>query len=938
MGSLRKFISIFVVLCLLIETLPVFAQGSLGNPPSAVPIVQNQNLISGDEDKPQNPPGTPAGVECISENIIPSAGRPCCVGLGLNSAGKCDEIPVSSPDILSCSSNADCSMGRGCFSQTQAALTSGAHFIPTAKEASQDFIQEFRATLPESGSPKSAGQSCVHSRDCDSYSCLSGVCEDKKSCRYALLNEVASGVECQAGLVKDPSGKCVTNPNAANPVYTNTEDPQFEDGQKCMFTLPEEDRNNAIVAMRSLRSMEFFLSNISTREDEECFRIVPTLKPIGRKLSDSRKQVLENFTEVLNGIEFDFKQLVDATDKGPTAGQMITIHQGSLGAESLSNANLATRQTSGYDSLMMLYRRNTLFKNYEEAMKEIVEEAHAPVAKLSEAMSGWTDSSTSWNMGSHVVSSYNCEASKYQTRKWWKWKTHYYQATHERWAYYYEMSGSGGSSVIDKPYVTSTLNLLSADKNAATKFKAQNYYLIDPLIYWSKPLSAYGAAIGLKKKSGFLGFSGFRDLRKAWRVSSLGPMFEDSRAAIINHMKNLKVNSSQRGFIYEPELVTTQAKDCLNNPANPENCAPFEEFLNELQQEAFAYFLAYGYSPRDSYAGFFTDANTMRRALLRKLDSDMRYISTYYSKLITQRDKQNQCLDRLLKGIEDSGILTRDRLGLTEGGTYYLPGQYNGNSLNAQNNARLLKSEDLIKLRRQNFNFNLRNVSATTTANSRMDNLVTSSSSGAGTSRLSDSDRAFLAGRAASFKRANEKAAKAGIDVAGKVKVAQDLTNELARSSVASRSGKLGSSFGASGGDSRSRAGELGGMLSTSSLDKPNKEESNKSNESVASGNEADNKDGSVAGTSAGTSGLTSGLGQDSMGQQVGEQGNATNGATSSDGTGLSDEDKLVLMSAYEKNKSDYEGSEEDGLFSKVSKAYVRNLDKVLKKKKKIQD
>lgn len=53
------------------------------------------------------------------------------------------------------------------------------------------------------------------------------------------------------------------------------------------------------------------------------------------------------------------------------------------------------------------------------------------------------------------------------------------------------------------------------------------------------------------------------------------------------------------------------------------------------------------------------------------------------------------------------------------------------------------------------------------------------------------------------------------------------------------------------------------------------------------------------------------------------------------DGTGLSDDDKDLLLSQNERTKGDYKNYEEDVLFKKVSKAYVKNLKKVLVKIKK---
>ncbi len=48
----------------------------------------------------------------------------------------------------------------------------------------------------------------------------------------------------------------------------------------------------------------------------------------------------------------------------------------------------------------------------------------------------------------------------------------------------------------------------------------------------------------------------------------------------------------------------------------------------------------------------------------------------------------------------------------------------------------------------------------------------------------------------------------------------------------------------------------------------------------------------------------------------------------------LNDEEKDALMRNYESNKSVYKEDSSDSLFERISKAYVRNLDKILTRKK----
>lgn len=48
----------------------------------------------------------------------------------------------------------------------------------------------------------------------------------------------------------------------------------------------------------------------------------------------------------------------------------------------------------------------------------------------------------------------------------------------------------------------------------------------------------------------------------------------------------------------------------------------------------------------------------------------------------------------------------------------------------------------------------------------------------------------------------------------------------------------------------------------------------------------------------------------------------------------MNDEEKDVVLANYERTKSEYKEDSSDSLFERISKAYVRNLDRILVKKK----
>ena len=52
----------------------------------------------------------------------------------------------------------------------------------------------------------------------------------------------------------------------------------------------------------------------------------------------------------------------------------------------------------------------------------------------------------------------------------------------------------------------------------------------------------------------------------------------------------------------------------------------------------------------------------------------------------------------------------------------------------------------------------------------------------------------------------------------------------------------------------------------------------------------------------------------------------------------MSDEEKDRMAANYDRTKSEYKTSEDDTLFQVLSKTYVRNLDKILTRKKKLDE
>lgn len=887
------------------------------------------------EEEGENPYEPGVGSSCVTQNQPLLPGASCCTGLALNpNTNKCDEIVISDNSMPSCTAGEACPSGTGCYPQRASDLYS--NLSPGGAEPeTQSFIEAMLSESPN----KPVGDVCTHANECLSYSCVSGHCEDKKICRFAAEGETpAAGVNCGTGLILSGSGVCVPDPNASNPVYLGLlNEVNVNDNGQCRFELDEETRQKSLVAMKSLRAMEFFFANISLPTEDECFQVVPELKDkVGKLFYERRKIVLANFTQTLNGIESDFQSLTTA-QAGST--KTVNIHgpavlfntegeqNASHGHETITEGDLATRQTSGYDSLMMMYRRNLMFQSYEREMQKIVQDVSGTVSGLSQGMSSWKDNDTSWNIGSRVVENYNCKA-KYKKWKPFKWKTKYFSKTKDRWTNYYEVTGSAGANaaIVKRDRVAEYLGLMGGmtKDEAIAEFTKPKYYLMDPLMYGGQSFASHGQKKSLGSGGGLLGMLGLgtKDLRNAryLRGDSAGSytkIYNNVKAKMDEFYKGLKGTSELPNFIYEPELVTTSAKDCATNPSNTK-CEDFRAFQEEVMDQAFAQFLAYSAYRSGTYGGYFTNASTWRRRVLAKLEVDMVNINKYYEAVIAKRDQQNACIERLVNGVIDSGILGPGN-GISEGNGNTSTAAATVQGLETGNNA--LSSRRLSPSTRAKFSFSLDGASNTNGQKTFLDGMIKSSASSDRGGVGSQSSGSALAIRNTQMKEYNVKASKAGVNLAAKENAVSSGIKSIAGTSSAlgsSGSSNLLASASPSGVDFKANAGSAS-LMGDGDL------------------KGGDLNGGDINGTNlgAGELGLAGGDGSGLSGiSDPGASSGAASASSADDGTGLSDSEKEKMMTSYQNNKEQYQGYEDDALFKKVSKAYVRNLDRILKRKK----
>jgi len=881
--------------------------------------------------------------QCTPMGEIPPSGSTnsaCCRDviddkpLMLNSAGVCDRQPEVDESLVSCTSDSSCSSGMQCVPQTTSIMFSGygAELNPDNQFKKDEFDSQLTDPLGD------VGANCSHARDCSSYHCVSGKCKEKKICRLFAEGEFAGpNGNCGPDLEKAPNGSCQKSAEAKNALYAGLlENPGISSDNQCKLNINQETIEKSKVALRSIRALEWLFSTINVQGDDECLGIFPLLREeVGKPINETRKNILKNYSIVMNQIDNDFQTIISAGEayKKSISNNAQSVSQNTMvnyDGSNVSQSELGSRVSSGYEGMMLTYRRNNLLKSYEMAMLDLMGQVSPKLAGLSKAMESWTDDSESWSLGSTVYNKRNCQGSRFDVKIWWTWKSFYFHKLHKRYANFYFVNGSSpnNSSVIQRENVKNVLALIGADtpENIASKFTTSTYALMDPPMFGGVKHGDLGE---MKFSSNFthtLSWGGFRDYRKRGNldgdgVKNLTTLHSKLRENIKSFYKNYKVDSQQKKFIYEPEF--NQARDCFESDRTA-NCTEFDKFLDDVVDEALAHFLAY--SMRDArtvrvwglnfnfhsqYRDYFNNAKSYRRKLLAKLEVDIQNLSTFYNSIISERDKQNACIEKITNGIIDSGILAGGTGGIQEG-------NYNNGgsgSLNPGSGANALKTQKLSPLTRGNYTFKLQNSSLSKIADSSNFGNVTGSGLTSDAASVSGGVGANLAARLNYMKDKNKKASLAGVNVESKIKAVNDLMKSMGSKYGNSSFGNSMASMGASSASGGKAFGFGDGTGASTSGDKTNEI----GNASVGATQNTQNGNGQY------------GLGNSSVSSTNSDE-NAAN-----DGTGMNDDEKDKLLTEVQNNKDQFQPNEEDGIFKVVSKAYVRNLDRILIRKKKIE-
>ena len=884
----------------------------------------------------------------------------CCEGLKLNKTTGLCEDPIKDSTLIYCAGlstnpaagDTDCGtkapgLGLGCFRMSEDDFFSkdvnqANQMIPQSD--SQDTVDDDRDKFAKDddsnpnldGAPD--GSSCKASSECDSYFCdpTAKTCQPKFICRRADIAEsVRAGVRCEDGLIVTTDGKCDLSEADKQLYYMGLieSDVTVKTTNACDLREYQKDpqmadiRTKSIVSMKTLRAMEWLFATSSLEDSQECLEILPLLRDnMAKTFNEERKKILTNFNIEMSKIEADSETLKNASENSKGT---VSIH-----GDTIAEKDLATRRSSGYDALKLMWRRNLLFQSYEKAMTEIITTAGATLGGLAEEMQSWKDKSKKWTVDGKewtYKTAGKCRGKKAKKIK-------------KRWTNFYQVNATSeaNSAVVKSKTIADYLSLVSGDSsdsvvstliNGPKNSRLSNYFLIDPLMPGDKGSVSFEQFGTGKSNKRQLNADAYPEMRKVFR--------ERIQAFYLR----MKGEGAPANFVYEPEIIKMEARDCIEKPSGP-NCELYTAFLDEMTDIAMAQFLAYSIHSKNSYKRYFSATN-LRRKLLAKYSTDMQNVVKYYNAMSTARDEQTSCLEKSMNQIvaevidDGAGVLLdtktdsvstgTDATGTastTSGSTSASSGAVNssrsetttnaasaGSSSSTQGSGLVNKTtKTSLRVTSSSKNPFIKDLRSSLTATSNIDSMAgttTSSAKTAGTSFGNAASTKQFATRLVAMKTTNSLAASKGISLSSKEKAVA--------SSLASLSQSTGNSAG-----SASKA--------------PSKLASNGLNAQTVAELEMAPKDiekeaamilerrAIEAGKAAAPATASTGYGAPAV---------TPGSATQAD---LSETDQEVIEANYERTKAEYRSAEEDDLFDKVSKAYVRNLDKILKKKKQIED
>lgn len=904
--------------------------------------------------------------------------------LNLNTM-KCDEPQLHDPTLKICTAHGQCTNGNGCLPQRSADL-----FQLSEYDSYKKFVNAQTGFYGSRNGGKflTSGKPCTHSKECKTYSCqpdlsaqpgnplaansLGGRCEPRMVCRRAQINEQAPDlVQCAEGLKKHGGNICKPGEGFL-PFPGMMSAVGFTKEGEFGFKVIKEDEDRIQRALRAARATEFLFTKVvgdyelnNPKSQGDAFWLHRTLKKeVFHQYNWDRKEILKNYNMEMAKIEKDYDTLMKAEEGNMAPKKMHDLD--------VTDAEIANRRATGIDSLVLMYRRNALFQELETQLMEMTDRIATETMTIAQNISGWSDQAESWSIRDGGAINRFDSRAMYQTKGgfWdWGWDDVYENQIGGRWVSYYTVDkGAGDNSVVIENHIVKQelTHIFQADEDyKAMKNYEGRFILMDPLNldntgrlnFWS-----LGEKIDPDDRPGWfddavdsVGDALFGGTDEVRHYMDLNGHNGGTLLSIRNLMKEdlkdwyaeQKKEPGLADFVYEPEIAGTEGKDCFQHMDNAK-CKPFKDALDEVTDYAMAQFLSWGHKKGDPnyWGNYFNNPSMGVPLTLAKITVDFHNLNVYYRDVMLKRIEQNAAIEKLVKNIQDNytgGQTAGVAAGIAAGGgaaagTAGGAGKYNNSAGTKSGGGVATKSNTPInKLNLSAFHTNLltgkpRSFDGRSFGNLSNGGTLGGSSSGIGSGGSSEAGFVSAASKARTEKMlaSNKRAEARGIDVAKRTKAILKSLN----------GGKGGSGLaGASSSGSKSGGGGSGNKAT---LDKEVDDNDANSMGRLAGGAGAGAAAAGAAGGAGGAtvagalSGVDSGAGG-GYGAGGGGSNSGGNGGRG-DGTGMSDEEKDALMANYERNKGQYNPDEYDSLFKVVSKAYVRNLDKVLTRRKKIED
>lgn len=858
-------------------------------------------------------------------DVIAKQSLTCCQTLVMNPSTRvCADKSMVDTSLVKCSSNADCTGGLGCFDLREDDMFK---LDDNSTEAQVDAVaaqQDSFEQQQEEVEPKPQGQICNRNMDCESYNCkkttgLFPTCQKPETiCRLAALNEVALGnVKCEEPYQKDATLKCkdVTPITYKGPLGKILVSPT--DQTKCQFEMqPTAPNTNASMIQPSInraiatsRALEWLFS--TTTHQRDCVKVVDFLKEKIKAQIEIRKRILSDYSINIKAIEENFA-VINAAKKD-NMEPVLTFCD-----ETTTQHDVAMRRATGLDYLCYMRERNEVFSRYEKDMLQWTSDMNKIVDQYSQNVFNYGENSKSWTIGDknydwkNPVCRYwvNLLVGVVTPKKLKKrWNQKYIVSPHPKF-----------ESVLNRQGVKSYLSDIGDDNTY--KLMRHGYYL-DPVMPGEG-----GSDVAFTNYGGGAGLFTSKDHQRTLRKGEMGDMYAKYNSRIAAYLKGLRSEVvPETDFIYEPEMPSSyEYRGCISKIDSPE-CKPFKEYVTKLQDVAFAQFLAYSKHRKSKYSDYYQTKDTLRRKLWDRYTVDLTNLENYYTAVDQLRTAQNICINKVITQLR-GGDFNGSAVGITQGAGNYYTGtetdyvQGSGPKITKAPTIKNAQSITPFKISLSVYNKALKSTS-------NKDNVSNGSSGGSGEV---DSAAGALAARNKTIADANASAEAAGHSLAKDSVAIMDSMNGGKTSSGAGAGGAANSS--GSGSNSNASSGAAGNKATLDGEDAAN------SKSAGAQGVSAGAKGGSGVGSGAAGAGSIPGV---IGGAGVGSASGAGAGADAASGaredaTGMSDEEKDRLAANYDRTKTKYQPTEEDSLFQVVSKTYVRNLDKILTRKKKLDE